>query len=191
VGGSQGSHSLNQLWKEAVTHFNDEEKRKIAVIHITGEKDFEAIKSMYPAQGIEARVFGFHDRMEEIYPEADLAITRSGAGTLFELALFGIPSLIFPYPHADAHQEVNARYFAAQGGIVQLCEKDCTPVQLKEQVFELVNSERLRNLLSERIKRLALPDASERLVEVAEELLRIRSGDFKKREEGLAGRRRP
>lgn len=171
VGGSQGSQSLNRLWKETIECFSDEEKKGLAVIHITGRNDFESFKAMYLKKGIEALVFAYHERMEELYPEADLAITRAGAGTLFELALFGLPAIVFPYPYAEGHQELNARYFAERGGIRLRREAECVPERFKKEICELRESGTLRNHMSESLKRLARPQAAQRLVEVAEGLL--------------------
>lgn len=171
MGGSQGSHSLNHLWAGVLELLSDEEKSKIAVIHITGEKDFGWVEAMYLAKEIQALVFSFQDRMEGVYPEADLAVTRAGASTLFELAIFALPAIVIPYPYAEGHQEENARYFEREGAVVRLSEKSATPVCLKQQVFELVGSAALRNKMSKNLERLARPEASERLTELAEELI--------------------
>ena len=64
-----------------------------------------------------AHVAPFLDRMELAYAVADLAVARAGAGTIAELAVCGIPSILVPYPHATAnHQEANARELVAAGG---------------------------------------------------------------------------
>ncbi len=171
VGGSQGSQSMNRLWKEALGLFSDEEKKGLAVIHITGETDCEVFKAMYPEKGIEALVFPYHERMEELYSDADLAVTRAGAGTLFELALFGLPAIVFPYPYAEAHQELNARYFEEQGGLLIRHESELTPAQFKEEILELMKSQDRRNRMSRQLKELAQPHAAEQLVQTAESLL--------------------
>lgn len=170
VGGSQGSESLNRLWNGVIRSLSNEEKLRIAVIHITGEKNYEAIKAMYSASKIEAMAFPFHERMEEIYSEADLAVTRAGASTLFELALFGLPAVVVPYPHADGHQEENACYFENRGGIFLLPEGRCTVEHLKRYIFEIAVSQTLRNRMSMNLRHLARADASEKLVEWAEKL---------------------
>ena len=173
LGGSQGSSALNRLWMETFEHFSHEEKSRMAVIHITGEKDFEFVKTMYLSQGIQAQVFAFYEQMEKLYPQADLGVTRAGASTLFELALFGLPALVIPYPHADGHQDLNARYFEKEGAAWVIPERECTVVRLKEKILKLSSLE-TRKRLSQNLRRLARPEASEKLAEVAEELLRAK-----------------
>ena len=126
---------------------------------------------MYLNEGIEASVFGFHEKMEELYAASDLALTRAGAGTLFELALFGLPAIVVPYPHADSHQEDNARYFEKEGALVVLKEKEATPERLRGHLLSLVHSPEARRKMSENLKRLARPRAAEDLVRAAEALL--------------------
>jgi len=171
LGGSQGSHALNLVWRGVIEGFSDEEKEKVAVIHITGDKDFEAIKKMYFEKGIESLVYKFHGAMEEFYGEADLAITRAGAGTLFELALFGLPAIVVPYPHADRHQELNARYFEERGGLTVLPEAEATPERLRREILSLMDSEERRSQESKNLVQLARPGAADELVKTAEKLL--------------------
>ncbi len=178
LGGSQGSLALNRLWQETLDSFSGEELKGIAVIHITGEKDFETVSTMYRTQGIEAKVFSFYERMEELYPEVDFAITRAGAGTLFELALFGLPAIVFPYPHAGAHQERNASYFEKEGAVVLLREGKESSSRFRDEVRDLIHSPEKRNRLSQNFARLARPEAADRLVDLAEELVGRREACF-------------
>lgn len=54
--------------------------------------------------------------MGPLYSLADCAISRGGASTLAELALFGIPSIVVPWKEAaDDHQTENAVAFAETG----------------------------------------------------------------------------
>lgn len=173
VGGSQGSHSLNRLWMEAFSLFSREEKCRLAVIHITGKEDFEMVQTAYANETTETWVVPFHSAMEELYSSADLALTRAGASTLFELALFGLPAVVLPYPHADRHQEENARFFADEGAVVLLKEEECDGKKLKDQVWELVKSSSMRNWLRTNASRLARPDSAERLAQLAEVMIRM------------------
>ena len=171
VCGSQGSEAVNRLWLRTLGLLSREEKSKMAVTHITGEGDLGRFLKMYPALGVEAEVFGYYEKMEELYFRSDFAITRAGAGTLFELALFGLPAIVFPYPHAESHQEANARFFDQQEALILLNEAKCTPEELKENLLILTNSSELRRKLSNRIRCLARPNAAEALVDTARALL--------------------
>ena len=56
-----------------------------------------------------------HD-MPKALAAADLAVFRSGAIGLAELAVRGIPSVLVPYPYAaEDHQTYNARIFVQEG----------------------------------------------------------------------------
>ena len=171
LGGSQGSRALNRLWGACFSGLPREEKMKLAVIHITGAQDYENTKAMYLADGVEAQVFSFHDGMEELFPQADLAITRAGAGTLFELALFGLPSVVVPYPHAGGHQDSNARYFESKGGVVRIPEAEATGERLAREIMTLMKTPVLREQMSNHLRKLARPEAAGMLVEAAEALI--------------------
>ena len=63
--------------------------------------------------------------MEQVYSAADFAIARSGAASLAELAFFGLPAILIPYPYAaDDHQTRNAEIFAKAGAAVLFKEPD-------------------------------------------------------------------
>jgi UDP-N-acetylglucosamine--N-acetylmuramyl-(pentapeptide) pyrophosphoryl-undecaprenol N-acetylglucosamine transferase len=171
VGGSQGAHRLNEVVLETFSQLSSEEKTKIAVMHITGMKDHEWVAQRYRQINIQAETFPFFDKMHELYRRSDLAITRAGANTLFELALFKLPAVVIPYPYAGAHQKANADYFAAEEGILTRGESVLDSGWLLEQIRILQSDSSRRIKMSETISKLAAPDAASRLVELAEKLL--------------------
>jgi len=113
LGGSQGAAKINELALELAPKLKE---KGISIIHQTGVKSFENVKSKYDELGIEADVFGFSDKLQEKIAEADFAVARSGAGTLFELAAHRLPAFFIPYPYAAGnHQEFNAKFLADRG----------------------------------------------------------------------------
>ena len=82
LGGSQGAVAINKLALSLASTLKD---KKIKIIHQAGERNIEEVKKEYEALGIEAQVFGFTDKLSDYMQQADFAIARSGASTLWEL----------------------------------------------------------------------------------------------------------
>ncbi|MFA6600420.1 MAG: UDP-N-acetylglucosamine--N-acetylmuramyl-(pentapeptide) pyrophosphoryl-undecaprenol N-acetylglucosamine transferase [Candidatus Omnitrophota bacterium] len=174
-GGSQGAQRLNDLVLDALAGLNDEEKRGIAVNHITGERDHERVSKRYEELGIAYRAWPFFETMQDLYAESDMAVTRAGASTLGELALFGLPAVVIPYPHAASHQKANAGYFESCGAVLTAEESAADPAWLAEKIRSLKNDPELRRRMAESLSRLACADAAVRLAGVAENLIEKRN----------------
>ena len=184
TGGSQGAHRLNEVILESFSLLLPEERKKIAVTHITGNKDFDKVTESYRRLGMPFKTFPFYDKMHELYQEADLAMTRAGANTLFELALFGLPAVVIPFPFtADSHQDANAGYFESHRGICVKSEKELTPQGLKNKILELSSPE-IRKHYSESLSRMVPQDAASRLVEIASELIHLSCHPEERSDEG-------
>ena len=165
LGGSQGAQAVNSLITEALCSLTDEELQQIKVIHQTGARDEEQVRNAYQRRGIDAEVAGFFMKMHEVYEQADLLLSRAGATTLSEIAVLGKPAILIPYPHAaDNHQEKNGQYYVSGGGAVQFSQKELTGKQLSETVLQLLNNEEKLAEMGAAMKRLAFPDAAERIV---------------------------
>lgn len=167
LGGSQGAAFLNRVVPEAFSFWSPAEKGKIAVTHITGESDFRRVSKAYAAEGVRARVLPFFDRMDSLYRWADTAVTRAGANTLFELALFQLPAVVIPYPHAAGHQRSNARYFAERGAVI--CEEQpaLTARKLGGILRDLYQAPSRRNAMAAALKTLSSKDAADKLAALA------------------------
>ena len=109
MGGSQGARAVNQLVMRSLKPI----KTRIGefrLIHIAGIDDVDSVRSAADSLGIDATVVPFSDRMADLYRQADIVIARSGATSISEIALFGIPAIFIPLPTAaDNHQDANAR----------------------------------------------------------------------------------
>lgn len=171
MGGSQGAQGLNAIVLDAFGELSSEERTQIAVIHITGKPDHLWVSERYKQYSISSQVYPFCNAMGLLFRQTDLAITRAGANTLFELAFFGIPALVFPYPHAGGHQKYNAQGFAERGGLLYHEEgPDAVGWLVKELRAFLKNSE-LLDSMAKAMKALAKPQATTTLVEIARKLI--------------------
>ena len=109
LGGSQGAKTINDLalgiaWKL--------KKLGIKVIHQCGERDFKRVKAAYKEMGIDdVQLYGFTKELPSLIEQADMAISRAGASTLWELTTNGCPAFFIPYPYAAGnHQLANAHF---------------------------------------------------------------------------------
>ena len=90
-------------------------EKRIKIIHQAGVNNIEEVEKSYEALGIEAEVFGFTTKLADYMKEADFAVARSGASTLWELSATAVPTLYIPYPYAAKdHQFYNAQFLVEQ-----------------------------------------------------------------------------
>ena len=112
LGGSQGAQAINKLALELAPILKG---KGINIIHQAGERNIEEVKKSYKELSIEAEVFGFTTQLSNYMEEADFAIARSGASTLWELSAMACPTLYIPYPYAAGdHQFYNAKFLVDQ-----------------------------------------------------------------------------
>ena len=124
MGGSQGAYSLNRFMLNNADKFL-KEFHSFQVIHITGKHLLDDLKNKYNSLRIKNYVVDFYKDMGKFYRVSDIAISRAGATSIFELAYFGIPSIFVPYPYAsDNHQYFNALYIKSNGAGFMIEEKD-------------------------------------------------------------------
>ena len=165
MGGSQGAHGINQAILRALPDW----RAAFQIIHLTGRDDEEWVSAAYRQAGVPSYVAAFHHRMQEAYSAADFAISRSGAASLSELAYFGLPSLLIPYPFAaEDHQTFNADIFTRAGASVSLPESEVGGDALAKRVMEIMKSADTLQTMSAAARRLAPADAASRVVEVLE-----------------------
>lgn len=160
TGGSQGALGLNQLIAKAAPLLPE----SIQILHIAGPNDRDRIASENPVQRPGYQLIGFCDQMPSAYALADLVVARSGASTLTEISLAGLPSILVPYPFAaDDHQTANAKVFSDAGAAKLIQQKDLTPESLAKLLSDLLTNPGALKVMSTAAKSLAAPDAAEQV----------------------------
>ncbi len=123
-GGSQGAQAINSAMLEAVEQ-SPILRESVTLTHQTGADDYERVRRVYEALGVQVDVQPFLFDMPKELAKADLVICRAGASTLAELAAYGKASLLIPFPHATHnHQEMNARAMEELGAARMLLQSD-------------------------------------------------------------------
>jgi UDP-N-acetylglucosamine--N-acetylmuramyl-(pentapeptide) pyrophosphoryl-undecaprenol N-acetylglucosamine transferase len=166
VGGSQGAAALNRLLPAALALVAAADRPE--VLHQTGRDRRDMVAGAYATAGIEADVREFIDDMAAAYAWADLAVCRSGALTVAELAAAGLPGVLVPFPAAvDDHQTANARFLACRGAALLLPEASLTAESLAAELRILLGPDRRRyDAMAEAARRAAMPGAAERLADL-------------------------
>jgi UDP-N-acetylglucosamine--N-acetylmuramyl-(pentapeptide) pyrophosphoryl-undecaprenol N-acetylglucosamine transferase len=160
VGGSQGAVAVNKLVREASPAWFE---AGAWIVHITGENDPDAKALQHP----QYLVLPFYRNMAALFQRANLAISRSGAGTLTELAVTHTPSILIPYPFAaEDHQAFNAAVFAQAGAAQVFRQSDLTPELLKQTVLALLQSPDRLQQMSKQAASLATLDSAEQLAQL-------------------------
>lgn len=134
LGGSQGARAINNLAMDCAKMLLD---RGIHIIHQTGTKEFEKIKTFYQNNNLAVEYFDFSPDLPTKISEADFAISRAGASTLWELCASNLPTLFLPYPYAAKnHQYFNAKSLANKNMAFLKDEKDVN----SQYVLELLGT---------------------------------------------------
>jgi UDP-N-acetylglucosamine--N-acetylmuramyl-(pentapeptide) pyrophosphoryl-undecaprenol N-acetylglucosamine transferase len=158
MGGSQGASGINQSMIKSLPALNG---LPLQVIHLSGARDERLVADNYRRENIPAYVAPFHHRMEEAYSGADVAVARSGAASLAELAFYGLPSILIPFPYAaDDHQSRNAEIFVRGDAAILLKESELTGDLLARTIRSLIEDRPRLQRMSENCARLAPHDAA-------------------------------
>jgi UDP-N-acetylglucosamine--N-acetylmuramyl-(pentapeptide) pyrophosphoryl-undecaprenol N-acetylglucosamine transferase len=169
MGGSQGAHGINEAMMQALPQLRE---IGVQIIHLTGTQDEQVALANYRRAEIPAHVAAFSSRMEEAYSAADLAIARSGAASMAELAHFRLPSILVPYPFAaEDHQARNAEVFARAGAAEVMKESEITGESLAARLKELLNDSVRLEQMATRCAQLAPGNAAARVVDTMEAFL--------------------
>ena len=149
-GGSLGARSINLA---AVEAFAD---AGFHVLHVPGTRDFAELR----APGEHYHLREYVSPFGQALVAADLAVARAG-GSVFELAQYGLPAILIPYPHASAdHQTANARWMAEAGAATILPDAELTPARLRAEVDALLGDPQRLAEMAAASRRLARPDAA-------------------------------
>jgi UDP-N-acetylglucosamine--N-acetylmuramyl-(pentapeptide) pyrophosphoryl-undecaprenol N-acetylglucosamine transferase len=132
-------------------------------------------QAAYAASGVDParwEVKAFLDDMAARFAQAHLAMARSGASTVAELAAAGKPALLVPFAAAaDDHQRRNAEEMVKAGAAVMLNETDLqTPDSLLDALAGLLNAPERLAAMAAAARMQAKPDAAERIANRLAEL---------------------
>ncbi len=172
AGGSQGARGINRRLLEDLRE-GPEWPEETSLVWIAGASHAEevarAVAELPHAERI--RVVPFIPDLGARLSAVSLAIGRSGAMFVSELAAAGVPAVLVPFPGAaDAHQSANARVLEERGAVVVREERDLAPGELWSLAAGIVADAPLRARMAAAARARGAPDAAD---QVARVLLRL------------------
>jgi UDP-N-acetylglucosamine--N-acetylmuramyl-(pentapeptide) pyrophosphoryl-undecaprenol N-acetylglucosamine transferase len=159
LGGSQGAQKINEI----ITNFLPRILEIAEVIHACGQNNFtELRKNTLESPDYHLYPFLDAEQLKNAYAAADLIINRAGAGSVFEIATLGKPSILIPLPSAAAdHQRENAFEFSKISGAIVLDQENLTPNILLEQISNLLSNPQKLSEMSQKAKSFYNPQTAE------------------------------
>ncbi|MEE1023379.1 MAG: undecaprenyldiphospho-muramoylpentapeptide beta-N-acetylglucosaminyltransferase [Muribaculaceae bacterium] len=166
VGGSLGARTLNESVEAGLDSIA---RAGVQLIWQTGKAYGDrALKAAEGREGVAATPF--ISDMASAYAAADLVVSRAGAGSISELELLGKPCILVPSPNvAEDHQTKNARALSDVGAALFVADAEAREKLMPEMLRTVADRPALE-AMSEKISRLALPEADER---IADEVMRL------------------
>lgn len=171
MGGSQGARILSDVVPAALAALPEQLRTQIRVSHQAREEDADAVIKTYGAAGIAADVQSFFTDVPARMSEAQLVITRSGASSVADLTVIGRPSILVPFAAATAdHQTANARGLVDAGAAILMPESQFSPATLSEHVEMILTQPEAAMKMAHAALSVGHPDATDRLVDLVEQL---------------------
>lgn len=162
-GGSQGALSINN---SIVKILSDLKKENLQIIFQTGVKNFhEIIRKVGQQKSIIVKPF--IEKMQLAYSASDLVVCRAGAVSLSEIAYFGLPSILIPFPESSGnHQKKNAFNLKNANAAEVMLDKNMSPNLLKDQILEIISDDEKSKNMSAAIKKFARPESAKNIVKI-------------------------
>ena len=139
TGGSQGAIFFDKNLSEVIIKVS--QKLQIEVYQQVFDKtEKNLIEKKYQKIGIKHKIFHFDDDLFANLNNIDLAITRSGASSISELACLKIPFIAIPFPSArDNHQYFNAKYYEDRNCCWIIQQKNFNVEVFSEKLIQILN----------------------------------------------------
>ncbi len=173
TGGSQGALPINRTFVDAMDRLAAR-KNELAIVHQTGERDYNAVRTAYARREIHAEVVPFLTNMAERFAWADMIVCRAGAITSAEIAAAGRAAIFIPFGRAtDSHQLRNAQEMSRAGAGRLISEAELTAERLTAEIFSLLDQPQEIEKLSTAARGLARPHAARDIVNLIEEAANV------------------
>jgi UDP-N-acetylglucosamine--N-acetylmuramyl-(pentapeptide) pyrophosphoryl-undecaprenol N-acetylglucosamine transferase len=165
IGGSQGATPINTALAQAAALL-DPIAESISITHQTGEADLEMMRTIYKNSRFPwvAEKY-FHDMPQKI-ADADLVISRAGAGAVSEICAVGRAAIYIPLPHAaDDHQTKNAMSVVKTQAAIVVTESELNGKLIASKIAQFNNARERLEKMGKRARKYSRPGAAAKIVD--------------------------
>lgn len=170
VGGSQGSRIFSEIVPKAVMQLDLDLQEKIVIYQHVRPEDVDHVHNIYKEFKGKVIIKDFFHNLAELYDNAHLVISRSGASTVSELCTMGRPAILVPLDASlYGDQSGNADYLADHHACIVIPEYEFTVRNLKNKLESVLCNRRQRLDMAKNIHQLAVPSATQKLIAVMDQ----------------------
>jgi len=167
VGGSQGARIMADVVPAAIERLEPALWRRLTVVQQVRAEDMDRVRAVYDRLQIAAELQPFFTDLPAKLAAAHLVISRSGAGTVAELAAIGRPSILVPLPGAlDQDQFANAGVLEQAGAALRIVQSDFSPDRLAADISALAAAPTRLSAMAARAGDVGTLDAARRLADL-------------------------
>jgi UDP-N-acetylglucosamine--N-acetylmuramyl-(pentapeptide) pyrophosphoryl-undecaprenol N-acetylglucosamine transferase len=175
LGGSQGAQKIN----DAILAILPSLVEKYQIIHQVGMKFVDETENI--SQSIlkdsnykeRYKAYGFFGELQQkmLAGISKLIITRAGASSIFEIAMWGIPSITIPIAKSNGnHQFENAYSYAHTGATEVIEESNLVPHVFEAEIDRIMNTPDVQSKMKQATKSFVFPNAAHT---IAKEIIAI------------------
>jgi UDP-N-acetylglucosamine--N-acetylmuramyl-(pentapeptide) pyrophosphoryl-undecaprenol N-acetylglucosamine transferase len=167
VGGSQGARVMADIVPPAIERLEPALWHRLQLTQQVRDEDMARVRAVYDKLKINAELAPFFSDLPARLASSHLIVSRSGAGTVAELAAIGRPSILVPLPGAiDQDQFANAGVLSGAGGAIRIAQAEFTPDRLAAEISALAAEPSRLVEMAKNARAAGKLDAAERLADL-------------------------
>jgi UDP-N-acetylglucosamine--N-acetylmuramyl-(pentapeptide) pyrophosphoryl-undecaprenol N-acetylglucosamine transferase len=174
VGGSQGARVMSDIVPGAIERVEPALWARLVLTQQVREEDMARVRAVYDRIKIKAELAPFFSDLPARLASNHLVVSRSGAGTVAELAAIGRPSILVPLPGAiDQDQFANAGVLSQANGALRISQTEFTADRLASEISAFAAEPARLAAMAEAARAVGKLDAAERLADLVTKVARI------------------
>jgi UDP-N-acetylglucosamine--N-acetylmuramyl-(pentapeptide) pyrophosphoryl-undecaprenol N-acetylglucosamine transferase len=170
IGGSQGAQNINDTVIESLPEL----VQKYQIVHQTGRRNFEIVTKTAEVVLKDSKYYHRyhpHDYLNDLSLRmaagaSDLVISRAGSA-IFEIASWGLPSIIIPLPKNVSHDQVNNAFsYAHSGACTVMEEQNLSSHIFISEIDRIITNQTIKDKMKQAAKQFSHTDAADKIANV-------------------------